>query len=108
MIEKKSIMLQLWKQLPFFVWLVALWMLLWGQFTWLAFFTGVVAAVLVTRTFRLPPVELSGRVNIFYGADTTQEEAEQTAALFSELAPQAEVNLLSGGQPIYYYLISAE
>ena len=68
MIEKKSIMLQLWKQLPFFVWLVALWMLLWGQFTWLAFFTGVVAAVLVTRTFRLPPVELSGRVNIFYGA----------------------------------------
>ena len=47
-------------------------------------------------------------VNIFYGADTTQEEAEQTAALFTELAPQAEVNLLSGGQPIYYYLISAE
>jgi multicomponent Na+:H+ antiporter subunit E len=68
MIEKKSILLQLWKQLPFFVWLVALWMLLWGQFTWLAFFTGVAAAVLVTRTFRLPPVELSGRVNIFYGA----------------------------------------
>ena len=68
MIEKKSIMLQLWKQLPFFVWLIALWMLLWGQFTWLAFFTGVAAAVLVTRTFRLPPVELSGRVNIFYGA----------------------------------------
>ena len=47
-------------------------------------------------------------VNIFYGADTPQEEAEQTAALFTELAPQAEVNLLSGGQPIYYYLISAE
>ena len=47
-------------------------------------------------------------VNIFYGADTPQEEAEQTAALFAELAPQAEVNLLSGGQPIYYYLISAE
>ena len=47
-------------------------------------------------------------VNIFYGADTPQEEAEQTAALFAELAPQAEINLLSGGQPIYYYLISAE
>ncbi len=47
-------------------------------------------------------------VNIFYGADTPQEDAEQTAALFAELAPQAEINLLSGGQPIYYYLISAE
>ena len=47
-------------------------------------------------------------VNIFYGAETSEQDAEQTAALFSELAPQAEVNLLSGGQPIYYYLISAE
>lgn len=56
-----------WRQLPFFVWLVALWMLLWGQFTWTAFATGVIAAVVVTRVFRLPPVELSGRVNLWYG-----------------------------------------
>ena len=27
---------RVWRQLPFFVWLVALWMLLWGQFTLLA------------------------------------------------------------------------
>ena len=58
---------QTWRQLPFFVWLIALWMLLWGQFTWLAFLTGLVAAVVVTRVFRLPPVELSGRVNPVYG-----------------------------------------
>ena len=57
----------LWRQLPFFVWLIALWMLLWGQFTWTAFVTGLVAAIVVTRIFRLPPVELSGRVNIWYG-----------------------------------------
>ncbi|MGN6221532.1 MAG: Na+/H+ antiporter subunit E [Microbacterium sp.] len=56
-----------WRQLPFFVWLIALWMLLWGQFTWLAFFTGLVAAIVVTRVFRLPPVELSGRVNLWWG-----------------------------------------
>jgi len=56
-----------WRQLPFFVWLIALWMLLWGQFTWLAFLTGLVAAVIVTRVFRLPPVELSGRVNLWWG-----------------------------------------
>ena len=42
-------------------------MLLWGQFTVLAFVTGLVAAVVVTRVFRLPPVELSGRVNLWYG-----------------------------------------
>lgn len=56
-----------WRQLPFFVWLVALWMLLWGQFTVLALVTGIVAAVLVTAAFRLPPVELSGRVNLWWG-----------------------------------------
>ena len=56
-----------WRQLPFFVWLIALWMLLWGQFTWLAFLTGLVAAIIVTRVFRLPPVELSGRVNLWWG-----------------------------------------
>lgn len=68
MIAKARVSLvQVWKQLPFFLWLVALWMLLWGQLTWTAFLTGVVAAVVVTRVFRLPPVELSGRVNLWYG-----------------------------------------
>lgn len=57
----------LWRQLPFFVWLVALWMLLWGQFTVLAAVTGIIVAIFVTRVFRLPPVELSGRVNLWWG-----------------------------------------
>ncbi len=57
----------IWRQLPFFMWLVALWMLLWAQFTVLSFVTGVVVAVFVTRVFRLPPVELSGRVNLWWG-----------------------------------------
>lgn len=58
---------QIWRQLPFFLWLIALWMLLWGQFTVVAFVSGVVVAVFVTRVFRLPPVELSGRVNLWWG-----------------------------------------
>ncbi|MFJ6651723.1 Na+/H+ antiporter subunit E [Microbacterium sp. NPDC091313] len=56
-----------WRQLPFFVWLIALWMLLWGQVTALSFVTGLIAAVVVTRIFRLPPVQLSGRLNPWYG-----------------------------------------
>lgn len=55
-------------QLPFLIWLVVLWMLLWGQFTVLAFVTGLAVAVFVTRVFRLPTIELSGRINVYYGA----------------------------------------
>lgn len=53
-------------QLPFLVWLVVLWMLLWNQFTLLAAITGLVVAIFVTRVFRLPTVELSGRVNLWW------------------------------------------
>ena len=42
------------------------------------------------------------------GADITAEQAEQTARLFAEVCPDAEINLINGGQPVYYYLISAE
>ncbi len=53
-------------QLPFLAWLIVLWMLLWGQFTVLAFLSGLVVAVFVTRVFRLPTVELSGRINVWF------------------------------------------
>ncbi|MBO0980360.1 Na+/H+ antiporter subunit E [Microbacterium sp. SD291] len=55
-------------QLPFLAWLIVLWMLLWAQFTVLSFLTGLVVAVFVTRVFRLPTVELSGRINLWYAA----------------------------------------
>ncbi len=63
----KSMVAQIWRQLPFFVWLVALWMLLWGQFTVVSLITGILAAVFTTRVYRLPPVELSGRVHLWHG-----------------------------------------
>ncbi len=62
-----AIMTSVWRQLPFFIWLIALWMLLWGQFTLLSLLTGLVVAIFVTRVFRLPPVELSGRVSLWWG-----------------------------------------
>ena len=55
-------------QLPFLAWLVVLWMLLWAQFTVLSFLSGLVVAIFVTRVFRLPTVELSGRINHGYAA----------------------------------------
>jgi len=49
------------RQLPLLVGLVVLWMFLWNQATVLAAATGIIVALLVTRVFPLPPVELSGR-----------------------------------------------
>lgn len=57
----------LWQQLPLLIALIVLWMLLWGTVSWISFATGVIVAVVVTRVFYLPPVELSGRINPFWG-----------------------------------------
>ena len=47
-------------------------------------------------------------ITIYYGADITEKQAQKAADLFSDICPHADVNLLNGGQPVYYYLISAE
>ena len=47
-------------------------------------------------------------VTIYYGADVSERHAQKAADIFADICPQADVNLLSGGQPVYYYLISAE
>ena len=47
-------------------------------------------------------------ITIYYGEDIQEKHAQKAADLFQEICPDAEVNLLRGGQPVYYYLISAE
>ena len=47
-------------------------------------------------------------ITIYYGADVKEKHAQKTADLFQEICPDADVNLLCGGQPVYYYMISAE
>ena len=47
-------------------------------------------------------------ITIYYGADISEKHAQKAADMFAEICPDADVNLLSGGQPVYYYLISAE
>ncbi len=47
-------------------------------------------------------------VTVFYGEDVTEEEAQRTQAVFSRLCPGAELSVLPGGQPVYYYIISIE
>ena len=47
-------------------------------------------------------------ITIYYGADVKEKHAQKAADIFADICPDADVNLLSGGQPVYYYLISAE
>ena len=47
-------------------------------------------------------------VTIYYGSDIKEKNAQKAADLFADICPDAEVSLISGGQPVYYYLISAE
>ena len=47
-------------------------------------------------------------ITIYYGADVKEKHAQKAADIFAEICPDADVNLLRGGQPVYYYMISAE
>ncbi len=52
--------------------------------------------------------EDSAIVSIYYGTDATEEAAEELGAVIEEKYPDVEVEINSGGQPIYYYVISVE
>ena len=47
-------------------------------------------------------------VTIYYGADVPEHEAEALRDQTQKQYPDKEIELQYGGQPIYYYLISAE
>ena len=52
-----------------------------------------------------PETEL---ISIYYGQDTSDEDAEHLREHAAEAFPGCEVELQCGGQPVYYYLLSAE
>ena len=47
-------------------------------------------------------------ITIYYGCDIKEKHAQKAADLFADICPDAEISLINGGQPVYYYLISAE
>ena len=63
---------------------------------------------LLTRLAQAPEHQDAGFITIFYGEDVTEEQAQKAADIFTEACPSAEINLLPGGQPVNYYMISAE
>jgi dihydroxyacetone kinase-like predicted kinase len=47
-------------------------------------------------------------LTVFAGEDATDEETAEIESTAAELFPDAEMEVLSGGQPHYHFLISLE
>ena len=47
-------------------------------------------------------------ISLYYGEDVQEEDAERLAEGIADLYPDADVDMHSGGQPIYYYVLSVE
>jgi len=47
-------------------------------------------------------------ITLYYGADVSKEDAEKLCGEITEIYPDAEVEMNEGGQPVYYYFVSAE
>ncbi len=63
---------------------------------------------LLERLAQSQPQQEASFINIFYGEDVAEADAQKALDIFQRNCPNAEITLLSGGQPVYYYLISAE
>jgi DAK2 domain fusion protein YloV len=47
-------------------------------------------------------------ISVYYGCEIEEAEAEKVKDMISKAHPECDVELQQGGQPIYYYIISAE
>ena len=63
---------------------------------------------IAVETVRAMADEDSEIISVYYGADVTEEEAQELCDKLEEEFPDCEVELNMGGQPIYYYVISVE
>ena len=63
---------------------------------------------LLDRLARADAQQEAEFINIFYGEDVDETQAQAVLEIFRAACPNAEITLLAGGQPVYYYMISAE
>ena len=63
---------------------------------------------LLRRLAEAEPQQNAEFITIYYGEDVDDTQAQAALDIFTAACPNAEITLLSGGQPVYYYLISAE
>jgi len=47
-------------------------------------------------------------ITIFYGEGADEDKANAVAEVFQKCAPNGEINVICGGQPVYSYIVSVE
>ena len=47
-------------------------------------------------------------ITVYYGEDVNEEAAEKASKTLGACFPEAELSVVNGGQPVYYYMISIE
>ena len=47
-------------------------------------------------------------ITVFYGEDVSDDEASKMSDFIRQKVGNAEISFVNGGQPVYYYIISAE
>ena len=64
--------------------------------------------VLLERLAHLAADKSAEFITVYAGEGVSDEDAARAAALFEAVCPDAEVSALSGGQPVYYYIVAIE
>ena len=64
--------------------------------------------VLLERLAHLAADKSAEFITVYAGEGVSGEDAARAAALFEAVCPDAEVSALSGGQPVYYYIVAIE
>ena len=64
--------------------------------------------VLLERLAHLAADKSAEFITVYAGEGVSGEDAARAAALFEAACPDAEVSALSGGQPVYYYIVAIE
>ena len=71
-------------------------------------FSGDTIEEVALETMKNVVTEEDELITVYYGADVSESDAEKLAARLSEAYGECDVEYHSGGQPLYYYLISVE
>jgi dihydroxyacetone kinase-like predicted kinase len=61
-----------------------------------------------SRTLFDKMAEENGLMTIYYGQDVKKKDAKKFYEALTEKYPATDIELVYGGQPLYYYIISAE
>ena len=77
-----------------------------------AIFASAEIAIVSMNELKLEKLAEDGRdasfIALYYGEDVSEEDAQAAGARFQTVCPNAEISVLPGGQPVYYYIISFE